>query len=179
MLFPPALLKKGAISKLNCRLGHRIANEGPGVPAALVPLFEQQKPQGSSRVGQFWDSEQVHIARLKQSRTEQESGQNPRFILLRRDEEIPGAAKHRSYVAINRFLGLGRGQFPAEGRRSLPGPLQTEHLHPTPLAEILPARHLMQLFHSGEDNSPFLKAKTSSHIGIVPTPSGLSTCCLS
>ena len=55
----------------------------------------------------------------------------------------------------------------------MPGPLQIEHLHPTPLAKFLPARNLMQLIHSGEDSAPSFKAKTSSHVGFVPTLSGL------
>jgi len=76
-------------------------------------------------------------------------------------------------MTVNRFLGLGGRQLPAEGGRGLPGSLQTEHLHPTPLAEFLPAHHLMQLIHFGEDSALSFEAKTSSHVGIVPTPSGL------
>jgi len=48
--------KRTSYHSLIVRLGHRAANEGPRLPAALVPFFEQQKPQGSPRIGQFGDS---------------------------------------------------------------------------------------------------------------------------
>ena len=48
--------KMTSYHSLIVRLGQRVANEGPRLPAALVPFFEQQKPQGSPRIGQFGDS---------------------------------------------------------------------------------------------------------------------------
>src|SRR4029453_3252097 len=47
-------------------------------------------------------------------------------------------------TAINRLLELGGRQVSVKRERGLPGVLQTEHLPPAPLAELFPARYLMQ-----------------------------------
>src|SRR6476646_5319537 len=45
--FSPAPLEKGRHLRGQSivRLAHRAANDGPRLPAAVMPLFEQQKPQ--------------------------------------------------------------------------------------------------------------------------------------